>query len=200
MAIQSRDEIKQALEALRQVTDGVQRPAAMSQVFGAMSGDVVRPQHAASALTGADEVAVYEYLDIRKVIATRVTAGMDDTFVLVVLVDERPGPRAIRAAYRVYCDPQEAKQLTDPSLAFATFLERFALPYMSEGRLTRFVPVLVLPPPVGNVDPLNAMGVQAVPNVEAIVNASFRLDDDALRIAWPFVINLTAYRRTIRRR
>lgn len=169
--------------------------------FEQLSAGLVRPDHAAKAVEAHDALVSFGYQDVGMFVATKAMqpAGKAPFVVLACGVD-RDGERQVTSGYRLYSEHDDVAALArDPRLAFRLFLERFALPYKAHDRWVLFVPVMTQSPSDnGNTRLIDVAetdeAVNWALNMQARANA-----DGTATVAWPFAINFTAYKRSVRR-
>jgi hypothetical protein len=199
---QSRDELVEALEAVRIDPEAGKYSVRTGEAFDDQSLGVVRRGHAEAAVQVPDGLGLYEYAENRMFIATQAVRAKDEGFVLVVLGGEQGKRREIDSAFRLYCADEEALSLAaNPSEAFATFLARHGLLFTSGGRRVRFVPAHIVEIPRGaqDFDVFGEMGINVTPLHEITVSMSMKLSSDRAQIAWPFVLDRTSYREELAR-
>jgi hypothetical protein len=165
--------------------------------FDGMSLGLVRRAHATNALANPDGSAVFEYQDSRLAVVSQARVTPNGAFVLLVLAYANPGKAPfVPGAFRLYGDEGEVRDLArDARASFQAFLERYAIPFPSEGRRVFFLPVMTVPIVGGVMDMSKAFGVSPTPDQKWIVIATFRgLGSGGSATAmWPFVIDTARY-------
>jgi len=133
-------------------------------------------------------------------LATRYVETTRGSFVLIVDGRERARERQIVGAYRLYAEPEEAARLAEePSAAFATFLGRYGIRFLAHERRSLFLPALILEHDRTTVagavmaEVMRRLGVQLIEGRALRFGADLMLTEDAIRLAWPFIVNTTAY-------
>lgn len=203
MARQTIDEIVAALEATRlpdpPTGPYIRVPAAR---YTRMTGDVLRQGHAHDAVDRPDASASFEQSIATMHLWSRRGPDGGPWVALVTSVTQHDRGIVIDAGFRVPADsPEHAAELArDPARALATLLTRFGLSYYSENKRV-FITPLHIASLSGELEDLGpdqfarAVGLEVPPDGSAVaVNVSVaRSRDGMTRLAWLFVVDLTAY-------
>ena len=158
--------------------------------FEELSFGRCRRSHAEDALKHPRAAREYSTGGVRVVLATKVVAPSDgEPFVLLVLAVERDrhGLECV-AGFRLTSDVQEIAD--DPTLAFATFLDRYGLRFTSAGVGMKFSTVLLAPRgPNGEIDLMSG----ARQGERGAFNLLVKPAPDHVELSWPFAINGDTY-------
>jgi len=194
MDIQTTEELAAALDAVTAVGRTLNRTPTVAPSFDDLSLGFVRPQHALDAWAHPDDLAILEFQETRMVAATKARETRNGDFVLLVLgYDRGDGQPMISSGYRLYGEPAEVAELArDARASFQSLLERYAIPFPSEGRHVFFVPVLVVNGL--HFDPVALFALKTGPDEAWLVNAAAKQTGDTLTVAWPFVVDSNRYR------
>lgn len=202
---QTSDELAAALEAVTVDPPGAPERIAPAgrDVFEAQSGEVVRPDHAVKCVEAPDDLVFFGYEDTSMFVASKATEPPGKPpFSLLAIGGDKDGLWSVDAGYRVYPEAGEGATTLagDARRVLQLLLERYGLPYKAGDRWVRFVPVVTQRPNKNGDMPVMEVAPPADSPADYVMNGQMRKNrDGTMTIAWPFAINITAYRRDVRR-
>ncbi len=201
---QSAEEIVALLEAAR-VEGAPEGPFGQvsAEAYRRMSHDVLRQRHAQECAERPDASATYAHAGSHLHLWVRRGPGAAPWVALATSVG-RPGQIAVNAGYRVFAaDDEEAAVLAaDPARALANLLVRHGVSYYSGTQRVYLLPehVLSLEKPLDRHSALEfqrAVALEEPPEgAQVAVNVALSTTEVGdTRLAWFFVLDLTAYER-----
>lgn len=189
----TKEEIAFELQASETEAEPMSRSADLrfSGAFEALSFGACRRTHAEEALRNPQAVAAYEAAGLRMIVATKlIDPPRAPAFILLVLARADGAAVEVLAGFRLHADSANAELADDPTSAFATFLDRYAITYESGGVRGRFSSILLEPrAPDGSIQLLSGVASSAKGAVNAIVKPMA----DHVEMVWPFAIDGDAY-------